>query len=137
MTGDRLGLYLAHALWALLDFRSLSYNYGLVVYEGVLEVVEFWVDGRKRTRPVYEMERLLEVAAPEDIRPSCWRPWCDGRAGCESRGGRDAEGARLGGSLQVGTPQCRRLRTARTRGCSAGRPFFFLDPGGSNPWKKP
>ncbi len=51
----RLGMYLACGLWALLDFRSLSYDYGLMIYEGVLEAIEFWlvINGvlRKKKQP--------------------------------------------------------------------------------------
>ncbi len=80
-----LAMYLACGLWALLDFQALSCDYGLVIYEGVLEAIEFWIviNGvpKKKRRPVYDMEGLVEVAVPEDspllVREALarWKAW--------------------------------------------------------------
>ncbi|KAK3898790.1 hypothetical protein C8A05DRAFT_37611 [Staphylotrichum tortipilum] len=91
--GDRLGLYLSLGLlWILGLSKPGAPAFGLPVFEGVLGRVEFWVDGARRERPVYEMDRLLEALplsprteATEDgasgVRPEMeegpesWRRW--------------------------------------------------------------
>ncbi|KAK0702549.1 hypothetical protein B0T21DRAFT_378537 [Apiosordaria backusii] len=61
---DRLGLYLANTLWALLDFKWLSRGFGLVVYEGILDDITFYVDGEPRPR--FDMDNLLLLEPQRD-----------------------------------------------------------------------
>ncbi len=69
--GDRLALYLTLAVWNLLDLAApLARAYGRRLYEGVLGTVEFWVDGEKMERPVYDTERLLALLLPPAPAPT-------------------------------------------------------------------
>ena len=80
-SGDRLGLWLANAMWALLDFGRLSRGFGLLVFEGILDHVELTVDGE--TRPTYHMDDLLarldraDIDITSDQRAGLrgWRGW--------------------------------------------------------------
>ncbi|KAG7291072.1 hypothetical protein NEMBOFW57_001082 [Staphylotrichum longicolle] len=86
--GERLGLYLALGVGGLLNLSApLGRAFGRRLYEGVLGTVEFWVDGKRRARPVYDTERLLALLLPppnlqpEDVPPDMaeglegWRRW--------------------------------------------------------------
>lgn len=78
-SGDHLGLYLANTLWALLDFKWLSRRFGLIAYEGILDTVEYWVDGEPR--PTFDMDDLLSRLPISDGTPEemedleLWREW--------------------------------------------------------------
>ncbi|KAK5652030.1 hypothetical protein OQA88_10933 [Cercophora sp. LCS_1] len=77
--GDPYGLWLANTLWALLGFGPLSRGFGLIVYEGVLDAIEFWVDGQRR--PTYDMDGMLARLESAPIKPENmailvrWRDW--------------------------------------------------------------
>ena len=76
---ERLGLYLTNAFWALLDFGWLSRGFGLIVYEGILDDIEIWVDGERRVR--YDLDDLLSHlpgidSNPEDMAALMrWSEW--------------------------------------------------------------
>jgi hypothetical protein len=78
-SGDSLGFYIANTLWALLDFKWLSRGFGLIAYEGILDTIEIWVDGKSRLR--YDMDDLLSRlpetnCSPEDMDALVrWREW--------------------------------------------------------------
>ncbi len=53
------------AFWWLLDLTQAGARAcGLLVFEGVLGKIEFWVDGERRERPVYDIENLLKALPP-------------------------------------------------------------------------
>ena len=78
---NKLGLWLANALWALLKFGRLSRGFGLIVYEGIVESIEFSVDGEVRAR--YDMRALLARLPHTPMRAEDmeallkWRDWFD------------------------------------------------------------
>ena len=79
-SGGRLALYLANALWALLDFNWLSRGFGLLVYEGVLDTIEFRVDGEPQS--CYDMDHILpqlsdtSYCTPDTMEALVrWREW--------------------------------------------------------------
>ncbi|KAK1831452.1 hypothetical protein QBC39DRAFT_306838 [Podospora conica] len=77
---DRLGMWLANAMWALLKFGRLSRAFGLVVFEGIVESIVFWVDGERR-RPWYNMRAVLAGLPYTPMRDGDmdalleWREW--------------------------------------------------------------
>lgn len=79
--GDRYGFWLACALWGLLGFDPLSRGFGLVVYECVLDAIEFWVDGQRRQ--TYDMEGMLARLETAEITSENreilreWRAWLE------------------------------------------------------------
>ena len=85
-SGERLGLYLALAFWGLLDLSdAFARGFGRRVFEGVLGTVEFWVDGVRRERPVYDTERLLARLSPPSPPRTGVVPENGGGSSCSDR----------------------------------------------------